>query len=289
LTKPVRESAMLHTLAQKLASETTELQVARQSHVPGPGGLQILLAEDNTINEVYAARLLANLGHQVTAVHDGSEALEAAKSQQFDLIFMDIEMPTMDGFSGTRAIREAEAGSGRHVPIIALTAHSLQGFREKCLAAGMDDFLVKPIQTDGLLAMIQRYAPDRPSADRSENEPDRSDQPAPIRNAETALKWIAGNRSMLPQLAAAFAQESPRLLSEIREAVAARQARPAFTAVRTLQDSLRYLDAQPALQCLQKLEQALRAEDYALAESLLAEMERRVELLDSALARIGSA
>jgi len=283
LSKPIRESAMFHTLAQQLTRDGRpgEAPIKRPFHGV-LGSLQILLAEDNTVNEVFAANLLSNLGQHVTSVRNGREALDAISRQTFDLIFMDIEMPDMDGFSATRAIRHEEANTGRHVPIIALTAHSLQGFREKCLAAGMDDFLVKPIQTDGLLAMIQRYAPD--TSERSAIAETAGNGNARFAwSSELALERVLGNRSNLRQLLAAFAQERSSLWSTIVRSIAVQQGGPALAALRTLQDSLRYLDAYDLIRSVQKLENALRISDFAQAEECRSDMESQLKELASAL------
>ena len=111
-----------------------------------PQGLRILVTEDNPINQRVAVRLLEKQGHTVAVAANGSEALAALERQPFDAVFMDVQMPEMDGLEATAIIRAAERGTGRHLPIIALTAHALTGDRERCLAAGMDGYLAKPVQ-----------------------------------------------------------------------------------------------------------------------------------------------
>jgi CheY-like chemotaxis protein len=118
------------------------------------------VAEDNPVNRKVARRLIEKLGNNVTLVTNGQAAVEAAAQEDFDLIFMDVQMPVMDGFEATRAIRDAEraAGSGpqRRIPIIAMTAHAMNGDREQCLNAGMDGYLAKPIDIAALADALQR-------------------------------------------------------------------------------------------------------------------------------------
>jgi two-component system sensor histidine kinase/response regulator len=129
---------------------------------PGPEAnepsqlLRVLLAEDNAVNQKLMLHVLEKRGYSVTVAGDGLLALEAYKRQSFDLVLMDIQMPGMGGFESTRAIRLHEEATGRHIPIIALTAHAMKGDRERCLEAGMDDYLTKPVQKAALFEAIQR-------------------------------------------------------------------------------------------------------------------------------------
>jgi CheY-like chemotaxis protein len=133
--------------------------------------LHLLLAEDNVVNQRLAVRLLEKRGHTVVAVGNGQEALAALRQQRFDLVLMDVQMPEMDGLEATAAIREHEKQSGSHLPIIAMTAHAMQGDRERCLAAGMDDYVVKPMQATDLYAAIERLLPETLNPAASAAEP----------------------------------------------------------------------------------------------------------------------
>ncbi len=122
----------------------------------------ILLVEDNQVNQKLILLFLKKLGYQAETVSNGREAVKASSSNQYALILMDCDMPEMDGFEATIAIRHHEQGTGRHIPIIALTASVMKGDKEKCFAAGMDDFLGKPMNLQDLRAMIERWMPFTP-------------------------------------------------------------------------------------------------------------------------------
>jgi signal transduction histidine kinase/CheY-like chemotaxis protein len=159
LAKPVTRSSLFKAILKALGQP-------EQTHVANSGVpasametplLRILLAEDNPVNRKVAVRLLEKQGHSVTAVADGQNAVEAVAHSQFDLVLMDVQMPLMNGFDATRAIRAHEAGVGGHIPIVALTAHAMHGDREICVDAGMDDYLSKPLQPRDLYAVLARW------------------------------------------------------------------------------------------------------------------------------------
>jgi len=131
---------------------------------PALSGMRILLAEDNLVNQRVAQAVLKKLGLRAELAVNGVEACAAAAARTFDLIFMDCQMPEMDGFEATARIRALEAGTGRHLPIIAMTAHAMVEDRDRCLAAGMDDYLTKPIRREILLQGVARWLPVQPEA-----------------------------------------------------------------------------------------------------------------------------
>jgi two-component system sensor histidine kinase/response regulator len=164
LTKPVRQGELLDAILTALGTKqikeaSTAPLVTRHSLREAGNHLSILLAEDNAVNRLLAVRLLEKRGHTVTVAGNGKEALAALEQQSFDLVLMDVQMPEMDGFEATAAIREKEKHSGSHLPVIAMTAHAMVGDRERCLAAGMDDYITKPIRTDELSSLLARYSP----------------------------------------------------------------------------------------------------------------------------------
>jgi CheY-like chemotaxis protein len=128
----------------------------------------VLLAEDNPVNQLLITRLLEKRGHSVVVAANGREALAALEEESYDLVFMDIQMPDMDGIEATAAIREKENNSGKHQPVIALTAHAMKGDQERCLEAGMDDYLSKPIRPQELDDILEKYVGRRMEA---ANEP----------------------------------------------------------------------------------------------------------------------
>ncbi|RMI05057.1 MAG: response regulator, partial [Calditrichaeota bacterium] len=152
LTKPIKHNQLLGVLLKETGLDHFREGAAdarpafSDSPTPAPGEFRVLVAEDNSVNQKLMQRLLEKRGLQVDMVATGVEAVEAMKQKEYDLVLMDVQMPEMDGLEATRRIREMEAVTGKHTPIIALTAYAMKGDREKCLAAGMDGYLSKPIK-----------------------------------------------------------------------------------------------------------------------------------------------
>jgi signal transduction histidine kinase/DNA-binding response OmpR family regulator len=168
ITKPVRRAELHAAIVVALAHEIPRggLPVPPGETAPEDGprkdravSRRILLTEDNVVNQRVALRILEKAGHMVTIAENGKVALRMLQAQTFDLILMDVQMPEMGGFEATTIIREKEDGSGRHIPIIAMTAHAMAGDRERCLDAGMDDYLAKPVAASSLLEMVAKYTP----------------------------------------------------------------------------------------------------------------------------------
>jgi two-component system, sensor histidine kinase and response regulator len=165
LTKPVRRAELRTAIVAALAHDTPRLNpgVRPSDSAPdGPrkihgAGCRILLTEDNVVNQRVALRILEKAGHMVAIAENGKAALRMLEEQTFDLILMDVQMPEMGGFEATAHIREKEELMGRHIPIVAMTAHAMAGDRERCLDAGMDDYLAKPVAAASLLEMVALY------------------------------------------------------------------------------------------------------------------------------------
>jgi signal transduction histidine kinase/CheY-like chemotaxis protein len=158
LTKPVSQSELLDAVLRVAGLKRSEAKpalVTRHSLREEVRSLRILLAEDNAVNQLLATRLLEKQGHHVATVGNGRAALERLEKETFDLILMDIQMPEMDGFEATAAIRKQEESTGKHLPIVAMTAHAMEGDRERCLAAGMDGYIAKPVRAKDLIDAIE--------------------------------------------------------------------------------------------------------------------------------------
>ncbi len=174
LVKPVKQSELLRAVLATLGASRPRaagpvkpappLRRPALALAPSSGRLRVLLAEDNAVNRLVAVRMLEKQGHSVTVACDGRQALEALARERFDLALLDIQMPELDGFEVAAAVRAGEAGTGRRLPLVALTAHAMQGDEERCLAAGMDGYVSKPIQGDRLMqvmADVLHGGPDR--------------------------------------------------------------------------------------------------------------------------------
>jgi two-component system, sensor histidine kinase and response regulator len=168
LVKPIRQSELLSAICQlldKTAQEEPAILVTRHTLREEKNRVRILLVEDNAINQTLAVRLLEKRGYSVSVAADGQAGVEAFDAGGFELVLMDIQMPRMDGFEATAAIREKEKGTGGHIPIVAMTAHALVGDQERCLAAGMDGYITKPIRTVELFNIIEKMLADRAKPD----------------------------------------------------------------------------------------------------------------------------
>jgi signal transduction histidine kinase/HPt (histidine-containing phosphotransfer) domain-containing protein len=220
LYKPIRQADLLQALLSALACASRPLTAQDSSNSTtvsdsaggGSGttadrGLRILLVEDNRINQRVAVRMLKKDGHQVTIAEDGKKALLAVEQNTFDLAFMDVQMPEMDGFEATAAIRARERATGRHLPIIAMTARAIKGDRERCLAAGMDDYVSKPVTFTELRRVL--------TAVRA------SSSPPLVFDEAAALARVDGDVGFLRELASLLAEDAPQLLAQIGDATAA--------------------------------------------------------------------
>ena len=170
VSKPVLETELFSAIRAAVGAEAMDKAAASAtSSVSSSNGkrqVRILLVEDNRVNQVLATRILEKHGHHVSVAGNGLEALAILKSNTFDLVLMDIEMPEMDGLEATRSIRENESTSGKHLPIIAMTAHAMTGDKDKYLTAGMDAYISKPIEATQLVEMIERLCAPGVSAQR---------------------------------------------------------------------------------------------------------------------------
>jgi PAS domain S-box-containing protein len=241
LTKPVKSADLLRAVAAVLrASEAVPHgHPAAVAQVPVRRSLKVLVAEDNPVNQMVMSRLLERDGHTAVVANHGGEAVEAFDREPFDLILMDVQMPEMDGFEATRRIRERQAAGGRMTPIVAMTAHAMTGDRERCLDAGMDDYLPKPFPLDDL-ARVLAWATDL--ADRSPPDPPPAPVPEPAgHDIPAALVRLGGDRTLFADLAALFRAELPQVLAELRRSAADADAAGLRRVVHGLKGSAAYV------------------------------------------------
>jgi len=211
---------------------------------------KVLLVEDNPVNERVAVGLLAGRGHEVTVAHDGFAALRAFDAGAFDVILMDVQMPGMGGLEATTAIRERERRTGGHVRIVAMTAHAMTGDRERCLAAGMDDYLAKPVDRETLLDAIERPGL-RPVP--------RPDDPveAPI-DPVKMLNRLGGDRDLVRDVIGVFASECPKRLAAIQAAVDSQNAEQIRFAAHALKGMAGNISARAVAEAAARLETLAR-------------------------------
>jgi CheY-like chemotaxis protein len=181
------------------------------------------LGEDNRINQDLAVKLLVKSGHSVVAANNGKEVLAAHESEQFDVIIMDVQMPEMGGFEATALIREREKATGEHIPIIALTANAMKGDREKCINAGMDSYVSKPIRARQLLETIAEFGGSATSREESLTESPLTGA-SDIIDRQRLLDGFSGDEELLRSVASLFFTEVPTQLADLRLAVEQRDA-----------------------------------------------------------------
>ena len=221
--KPVRQSelfdAMMGALGQK-AQAIVEGQLPEKWEPPpiAPGRQKrILIAEDNSVNQLLAVTLLKKMGHSAHAVGNGREAMDALSSASFDLVLMDCQMPEMDGYQATRAIREREKETGKHVPIIALTANAMKADQMKSLECGMDDHISKPLKKERLFEVIARWCPEPESKGEENSLP--GDAPEGPYDRELLLTSVDGDVEMLREIVTVYLHESRDLVNQLGKEV----------------------------------------------------------------------
>ncbi|MEW5768861.1 MAG: ATP-binding protein [Pseudomonadota bacterium] len=250
-------------------------------------GLDILLVEDNLVNRRLAIALLEKLGHGVAVAEDGEQALAAWRSavrdgEPFDLILMDMMMPVMDGLEAARRIREQERSDGGHVPIIAMTANAMQGDQERCLAAGMDGYVSKPVKPQTLYQEIARVtggAAAGPAASRQAPQETRNDEALPVFDRADALARIADDEELLATLVAMFREDAPTYLAEIDAALAAHDLTRLTRATHTLKGVLTTFSAHRAAAVALGMERLAKAGDVEACAALLPDVRAEMEAL----------
>jgi two-component system, sensor histidine kinase and response regulator len=221
LVKPVKADELQIAILAALGGTALGNRAPRQVEFTPPksaasnvAGLRVLLAEDNPVNQRVALHHLAKQGLSAVAVANGREALDAIAKDDFDLILMDVQMPEMDGFEATRAIRTEEIGTGRHLRIVAMTAHAMKGDRERCLDAGMDDYISKPVPKGELLRVLTEASAAKNAAALTR----AASSGEPVFDVAVALDRVDGEREFLEEIIRLFLADVPGRLAEIEEA-----------------------------------------------------------------------
>jgi CheY-like chemotaxis protein/HPt (histidine-containing phosphotransfer) domain-containing protein len=223
LTQPIKDAQLRDCLGlavsrKHLESKTQPMPIVTRHSVAEDRKRRnrILLAEDNMINQELALGLLEKVGYRADAVANGKEVLSALEKVPYDLILMDVQMPEMDGFEATAAIRRKEKESGSHIPIIAMTAHAMKGDRERCLEAGMDDYLSKPIQPQSLKEVIGRWVdkgvPEKPEAALAD-----SSEASEVFDKSGFLERLGGDESLFRKLLSMFLDDAPMQIEKMQQ------------------------------------------------------------------------
>jgi two-component system sensor histidine kinase/response regulator len=269
LTKPIIQSdlwqAITTALQQSAPEDTQDVTVPRLNKQMNQPRWRILLAEDNIVNQTLTVRLLEKHGHLVEVVSTGQEALAALARQSFDLVLMDVQMPELDGFETTAAIRAQERTTGRHLPIIAMTAHAMKGDQERCLAAGMDSYVAKPVKTEELYAAVQQVLKGKVSAVSMPTEP-------PI-DLIAALHTVDGDKDLLSDIAEIFRHDYPRHLEALGEAVSRKDALQIEYTAHSLKGALATLSATTAYSLAAELETMGQTAQLAGASAVIDKLE----------------
>jgi two-component system, sensor histidine kinase and response regulator len=286
LTKPVRQSelmdAILTALGTRAKSEAKPVLVTRHSLRESQHRLRVLLAEDNAVNQLVALRLLERFGHTVTVAASGKKALEAWERESFDAILMDVQMPEMNGWEATQAIREKERTIGGRIPIIAMTAHAMKGDDERCFAAGMDDYLTKPIRTEELMAVLEKVGM-RKVGREARQGPAKVRVDAKFVDVAAALERLGGDRELYYELVEVFRTECPGIAEEIRRAIEGRDSKTLERGAHTLRGSSSNLGAIGVSEAARELEKLARSETLENAEEQYKVLQHEIERLFSEL------
>jgi two-component system, sensor histidine kinase and response regulator len=294
LLKPIRQAELREAIARVLGAmdesrngsaitnQTLEKSLRNVA-------LEILLAEDNEVNQKLAKRLLEKRGHHVMAAGNGLEALEAIRAGHYDLVLMDVHMPEMDGFEATRVLRAEEKESGRHQPVVAMTALVMKGDRERCMAAGMDGYLPKPIRSQELDQILELYAAHKVSLEAAPEASLSTLRAGDMRAVDThdLLERIGGDREFLIDLIDTFRENYAKQQEAIRTALENGDAVALTHAAHSLKGALLNLAAPVAAAAAQKMESSGRRGDLQEAEVVLRDLEAELERVFGALRLLG--
>jgi len=279
LLKPVSkhdlQAAILAVLGARPAQHGEKTPLVTQSSLrETPRRLQILVAEDNAVNEAVIVRALRRMGHAPVVAHNGKQALALASGRRFDVVFMDVQMPEMDGLAATRAIREMEKRTDSHLPIFAMTAHAMKGDRERCLQAGMDGYLSKPVRFSDIESTLASVAAS-PQASGGTT--------APPWDKERALQRVEGDQDLLVDICRIFLEESPKLLANLHAAIAANDPDGVQKSAHSLKGESSYLQAATVSETARQLEVMGREKNLSQSSGVLQILERELTKLRAAV------
>jgi CheY-like chemotaxis protein/HPt (histidine-containing phosphotransfer) domain-containing protein len=292
LVKPVKHSDLLDTLVTVFNVSARKAPAKRENRGAKPGpdrALRILVAEDNLVNRKLVTALLKKRGHAVTAVENGRVAVESidrARRRPFDVVLLDLQMPEMGGFEAAQAIRDREGGSARRLPLIALTAHAMQGDRERCLNAGMDGYLAKPIDVDDLIETVEQFAAGVPPPGAV------SDRAAPaaseaVFDERSALSHTGGDRRLLKETIALFRSDCPSYVRRIGSALKRRNGAALRSAAHGLKGALATIGSERGRELAAELEQLGGTRQFEEASGKYVRLRDHLQLLDHAFQTAG--
>jgi two-component system sensor histidine kinase/response regulator len=289
LMKPVKPSELLDVLLNELTKakpERSKPNIVNQPIDEQRPVLKVLLAEDNAVNRLLARRLLEKYGNTVIAVENGREALLAIERETLDLVIMDVQMPVMDGLEAIRRVRVREQTSGLHLPIIALTAHAMKGDRERCLGAGADEYLTKPIRAVEFFAALGRIKDGTigPSSSLAALAGPLGASRGVI-DLEEVLHRV-GDQETLEELARLFIEECPKLMDQIRQSLSASDGVSLERFAHSLQGSSASLGAPGISRASLELRELARSGHWTAARTVFASMEKEIACLYSQLSTL---
>lgn len=300
LDKPVTQSGLLRAIMEAVginsgADKSAPVSIDGSWRERARRSLRILLAEDNPANQKVAMFVLDQRGHAVEVVQNGSEAVDMVRQRDFDVVLMDVHMPVMDGFQATSAIRALQDPRKAKVPIVAITAHALKGDQQRCLSAGMDGYLAKPIDARELIELVDQIADKdplpQPLDDRQRTEEadcEKAAEPAgeDVFNSEVALASCFGSHAMFVKMAEFFLAESTEVLNQLDAAVRGGNATALAAAAHRLRGTIVYLGARSAADAAQRVEQLGKSGDLTGAAEKVKELSRQVAFLKEAMASL---
>jgi PAS domain S-box-containing protein len=300
LTKPVKQSDLLEAILETLSAgdedeKGTEGAEGQPERIPETNHaspvaeiassasrppLRILLAEDNVVNQKLAIRMLEKQGHHVQLANNGKEALELWRQHSFDLVLLDVQMPEMGGFEATVQIRAREQDTGGHIPIIALTAHAMTGDQERCLQAGMDGYVAKPIQAKELFKEIEKFVP-RSAAESGNASSERAAEEMVSKTA--LLARLDGDEELLREIVEMFLAGYPQMLADVRDAIKRGDGARLEHVAHSLKGAIGNFGVLSATDAALQLEVKGRMKDLAEADKAYAILEEAVRQLHHAL------